>query len=199
MEREQKRSTLKQTCYRSFLLAVIPLVLVLVGAEGTVGYIIRGSAMETIGALQENIAAGISSELRAKSLRLSRFVYANGGFTAIQNETAFDYKKPGAQMLTGGVDLDAIAARSSDLEAAVEDFFRKFGCHPSAVLADRIYQTRRRDAGSSLKQPPRSSGKDRGCSRHSGYERQPPAGALACALFPSSSVLVPVCGFFSRP
>lgn len=143
MEREQKRSTLKQTCYRSFLLAVIPLVLVLMGAEGTVGYIIRGSAMETIGALQENIAAGISSELRAKSLRLSRFVYANGGFTAIQNETAFDYKKPGAQMLTGGVDLDAIAARSSDLEAAVEDFFRKFGCHPSAVLADRIYQTRR--------------------------------------------------------
>ena len=31
----------------------------------------------------------------------------------------------------------------SDLEAAVEDYFRKFGCYPSAVLADRIYQTRR--------------------------------------------------------
>ena len=31
---------------------------------------------------------------------------------------------------------------SSDLEAAVEDYFRKFGCYPSAVLADRIYQTR---------------------------------------------------------
>ena len=30
-----------------------------------------------------------------------------------------------------------------DLEAAVEDYFRKFGCYPSAVLADRIYQTRR--------------------------------------------------------
>ena len=30
----------------------------------------------------------------------------------------------------------------SDLEAAVEDYFRKFGCYPSAVLADRIYQTR---------------------------------------------------------
>lgn len=31
----------------------------------------------------------------------------------------------------------------SDLEAAVEGYFRKFGCYPSAVLADRIYQTRR--------------------------------------------------------
>ncbi len=31
----------------------------------------------------------------------------------------------------------------TDLEAAVEDYFRKFGCYPSAVLADRIYQTRR--------------------------------------------------------
>ena len=29
-----------------------------------------------------------------------------------------------------------------DLEAAVEDYARKFGCCPSAVLADRIYQTR---------------------------------------------------------
>ena len=46
------------------------ITLVLVGAEGTVGYIIRGSAMETIGALQENIAAGISSEIRAKLTRL---------------------------------------------------------------------------------------------------------------------------------
>ena len=30
----------------------------------------------------------------------------------------------------------------SDLQAAVEDYARKFGCYPSAVLADRIYQTR---------------------------------------------------------
>ena len=29
-----------------------------------------------------------------------------------------------------------------DLEAAVEDYKRKFGCYPSVVLADRIYQTR---------------------------------------------------------
>ena len=30
----------------------------------------------------------------------------------------------------------------NDLEAAVEDYKRKFGCYPSAVLADKIYQTR---------------------------------------------------------
>ena len=30
----------------------------------------------------------------------------------------------------------------NDLEAAVEDYKRKFGFYPSAVLADRIYQTR---------------------------------------------------------
>ena len=50
-----------------------------------------------------------------------------------------------------------------DLEAAVEDYFRKFGCYPSAVLADRIYQTRRNKAytsailifvGISMKSPP---------------------------------------------
>lgn len=29
-----------------------------------------------------------------------------------------------------------------DLEASVEDYARKFGCYPSAVLADKIYQTR---------------------------------------------------------
>ena len=29
-----------------------------------------------------------------------------------------------------------------DLQAAVEDYARNFGCYPSAVLADRIYQTR---------------------------------------------------------
>ena len=30
----------------------------------------------------------------------------------------------------------------SDLQAAVEDYARKFGCYPCAVLADKIYQTR---------------------------------------------------------
>lgn len=29
-----------------------------------------------------------------------------------------------------------------DLQAAVEDYLRKFGCYPTAVLADKIYQTR---------------------------------------------------------
>lgn len=43
-------------------------------------------------------------------------MYDGGGddFTAIQNETAFDYKKLGAQMLTDGFDLDATLA---DLDA----------------------------------------------------------------------------------
>ncbi len=30
----------------------------------------------------------------------------------------------------------------TDLQAAVEDYFRKFGYYPTAVLADKIYQTR---------------------------------------------------------
>ncbi len=30
----------------------------------------------------------------------------------------------------------------TDLQAAVEDYFRKFGCYPTAVLADKIYQSR---------------------------------------------------------
>ncbi len=30
----------------------------------------------------------------------------------------------------------------ADLQAAVEDYFRKFGCYPTAVLADKIYQSR---------------------------------------------------------
>lgn len=80
MKWNQKKSTLKQTYYRSFLLLiVIPLVLVFVGAEVTIGYIIRSSAIETIDALQENIAASISGDIRANSLQLSHFVYANDG------------------------------------------------------------------------------------------------------------------------
>jgi len=31
---------------------------------------------------------------------------------------------------------------SLDLKTTVEDFYRKFGCYPAAVLADKIYQTR---------------------------------------------------------
>ena len=43
-------------------------------------------------------------------------VMYDGGddFTALQNETTFDYKKLGAQMLTNGFDLDAALA---DLDA----------------------------------------------------------------------------------
>ena len=80
MEHEREKSTLKQTYYRSFLLlVVIPLVLVFVGAEVAIGYIIRSSALETIDALQENIAAAVSGDARTNSLQLSHFVYANDG------------------------------------------------------------------------------------------------------------------------
>lgn len=42
-------------------------------------------------------------------------MYGGGDdFTALQNETTFDYKKLGAQMLTNGFDLDAALA---DLDA----------------------------------------------------------------------------------
>ena len=66
----------------------------------------------------------------------------------------------------------------TDLEAAVEDYFRKFGCYPSAVLADRIYRpagikcsvpssasgcpVRRRAAGKPLRQTPKSSARSIG-------------------------------------
>jgi len=42
-------------------------------------------------------------------------MYDGGGddFTAIQNETTFDYKKLGAEMLTGNFDLDRSGQRVS--------------------------------------------------------------------------------------
>lgn len=80
MSRTYKSSTLKQTYYRSFLLlAVIPLVLVFVGAEIVIGYMIRDSGIKTLSAIQENIAVTVSSDVRSNSLQLSHFVYNNNG------------------------------------------------------------------------------------------------------------------------
>jgi len=47
-------------------------------------------------------------------------MYDGGGddFTALQNETAFDYKKLGSQMLTDGFDLDAVLAELDQKWAA---------------------------------------------------------------------------------
>lgn len=74
------RPTLKKAYYRSFLLmVVIPLILVFVGAEIAVSYIIRNSAIETIDAFQENIATALSGDIRNNALQLSHFVYANDG------------------------------------------------------------------------------------------------------------------------
>lgn len=80
MRNTNRQPTLKRTYYRSFLLmVVIPLVLVFVCAEVVVSYIIRNSAIETIDALQENIATALSGDVRNNALQLSHFVYANDG------------------------------------------------------------------------------------------------------------------------
>lgn len=74
------RPTLKRTYYRSFLLlVVIPLILVFVGAEIVVSYIIRSSAVETIDAFQESVATTLNGDIRDNALQLSHFVYANDG------------------------------------------------------------------------------------------------------------------------
>lgn len=80
MRNTNRQPTLKRTYYRSFLLmVVIPLVLVFVCAEVVVSYIIRNSAIETIDALQENLATALSGDVRNNALQLSHFVYANDG------------------------------------------------------------------------------------------------------------------------
>ncbi len=80
MRKERRRSTLKKTYYRSFLLlVVIPLVLVFIGAEFVVGYMIRGAAVETINALQDTVATTLSGDVRTNALQLSHFVYINDG------------------------------------------------------------------------------------------------------------------------
>ena len=77
---ERTESPLKPTYYRSFLwLVVILLILVFVGAEVAIGYIVRSSTIETIDAPQENVATTISSDARTNSLQLSHFVYNNNG------------------------------------------------------------------------------------------------------------------------
>ena len=80
MKNAVKRSTLRQTYFRSFImLIVIPLVLVFIGAELVVGYMIRGSSIETIDALQNNIATALANDIRTNSLQLSHFVYNGDG------------------------------------------------------------------------------------------------------------------------
>lgn len=92
MKKFPQYSTLKQTYYRNFiLLIVIPLIFVFIAAELIVGYIIRESAIETIDALQTNIAATVSSDVKTNSLQLSHFIYTNDGEflqTAVQAHNA---------------------------------------------------------------------------------------------------------------
>lgn len=80
MEKTRKSATLTHTYYRSFLLLiVIPLVLVFVVAEAVIGYLIRNASIETIDAVQENIATVLSNDARTNALQLSHFVYVSDG------------------------------------------------------------------------------------------------------------------------
>lgn len=88
MEKKRKSATLTHTYYRSFLLLiVIPMVLVFMVAEIVIGYLIRNASIETIDAVQENIATALSKDVRTNALQLTHFVYVNGGeFTQVAAE-----------------------------------------------------------------------------------------------------------------
>lgn len=79
---------------------------------GYINYVSSASSMENFPKDKDPILA----EADAAQPDGEMVMYDGGGddFTAIQNETAFDYKKLGAQMLTNGFDLDATLA---DLDA----------------------------------------------------------------------------------
>lgn len=50
------------------MLVVIPLILVFLVAEIVVGYLIRSASIETIDAVQENIATVLSNDVRTNAL-----------------------------------------------------------------------------------------------------------------------------------
>lgn len=50
------------------MLVVIPLILVFLVAEIAVGYLIRSASIETIDAVQENIATVLSNDVRTNAL-----------------------------------------------------------------------------------------------------------------------------------
>lgn len=80
MKKKRRDTTLTHTYYRNFLmLVVIPLILVFLVAEIVVGYLIRSASIETIDAVQENIATVLSNDVRTNALQLSHFVYVNDG------------------------------------------------------------------------------------------------------------------------
>ncbi|HIX16461.1 MAG TPA: ABC transporter substrate-binding protein [Candidatus Hungatella pullicola] len=73
-----------------------------------INYVSSASAMENFPKEKDPILA--EADQLCPDMEL--IMYDGGGddFTALQNETAFDYKKLGAQMLTDGFDLDATFA-----------------------------------------------------------------------------------------
>lgn len=79
---------------------------------GYINYVSSASSMDNFPKDKDPILA----EADAAQPDGEMVMYDGGGddFTALQNETTFDYKKLGAQMLTNGFDLDAALA---DLDA----------------------------------------------------------------------------------
>ncbi len=71
-------------------------------------YVSSASAMKTFTKEKDPVLAEADSLCPDKVL----VMYDGGGddFTAIQNETTFDYKKLGAEMMTDGFDLNATLA-----------------------------------------------------------------------------------------
>ena len=97
---------------------------------------ITGEVAKRGGAVNENLATG-DIEVIAKDIRILAeadtlckykqiITYDGGGddFTAIQNETTFDYKKLGAEMLTGNFALDS---KMSELNQKWKDARTKLG------------------------------------------------------------------------
>lgn len=82
------------------MLVVIPLILVFLVAEIVVGYLIRSASIETIDAVQENIATVLSNDVRTNALQLSHFVYVNDGeFVQVAAPGAWQHRK---RMVRGG-------------------------------------------------------------------------------------------------
>lgn len=158
--RTHKQSTLKVTYYRSFLLlVVIPLVLVFVGAELAVSYIVRTSAIDTIDAVQDTVATTLSGDVRTNELQLSHFVYNNDGeFTQtavlVRHSSGSDWYEadqrlqqafrtamvPSHGILAGGVYMEAggavymkddIAIPEGEVRAA--DWYRSAVARPNTV------------------------------------------------------------------
>ena len=70
-----------------------------------IAYVSSASSMKTFPKEKDPILA--ESDANTPDMKLVMYDGGNDNFSAIQNETAFDYKKLGAQMVTSGFDLES--------------------------------------------------------------------------------------------